>query len=151
MSSVYDEYATDTSLENDGVWVEFRGGLQLKIRSDNSIKTREWAVKRAKGQRALIVANSGLVPPSIADKNEIDQLAEVTVVDARHLTDRQGQPLEYSRETIRQLMKDLPGLRRDVLLASKMDDTFAGETAEMGKISAPPSPPPSASEATPSA
>ncbi len=150
--SLYEAYQTDEQAEEQGAWVEVRAGVRLRIRSDNSLKARDWAMRRAKGQRQLLLANGHVLPPKLQDKNEIDMCTEVLITAWDGVTDRDGNLLAFSRDAAKQLMTDLPALRREILYASRTEETFRKEEVEqLGKISAPPSAPNSGSEAAPSA
>lgn len=141
MSGTYGDYALDATLEAEGAWVEFRGGMQLRVRSDSTRAVRQWANKNAKGQRQQIIAHGGILPVDMIDKNEIAMCAAVLVSDWRGVTDRDGKPLPYSPENVRQVLTDLPSLRREVLFTARSEETFRPEADELGKTSAPPSGP----------
>lgn len=150
MSTVFEAYATDENAERDGKWVELRAGLRVKVRYDDCLIAREWATKRAKKNRQLLIANGGVLPPKIQDQNHVDLLAEVLVVDWSGITDREGNPLPCTKDNVRMLMRELPSLRRDVLFIASTEETFRAEAAEvdaMGKTAATPSEPSSSSEA----
>lgn len=139
--SLYDDYSLDPAAQNDGIWVEMRGGALFRIRSDSSDKVRQWSLRRAKAQRQVIIANEGIVPPALADKNEIALCAEVVITGWENVTDRAGAVLPYTEDNARQLMKDLPSLRRDILLVSSTEAGYRAEIDAVGKTSAPASAP----------
>jgi hypothetical protein len=141
MSSLYDDYQLDEKAENDGRWVEFRGGVQMKIRSDNSLKVRQWNNKRARIQRQQIIAHGGILPVEMADKNEVEMCGQVLVVDWKGVTDRAGTALPFSIENATRLMRELPALRRDVIFAARSEETFREASEELGKTAAPSSGP----------
>jgi hypothetical protein len=151
--SLYDAYSTDKQSVEDGIWVEVQPGVRFKVRSEQSVKVREWAARRAKGQRQLIVAGGGILPPHLQDKNEVDQCAQATVVDWEGVSDRQGNPVPFSKEACTELVTELPALRRDLLYLARTDETFRPEevTAALGKTSGTPSAPTSNSADKPSA
>lgn len=146
MSELYEAYATDPKAEAEGVWIEFRAGAKLKVRSQSSLQAREWALRRAKGQRQLIMANGGALPPSLMDKNELDMCVEILVVDWQGVNNGDGHAIPFTRENLRKVLTDLPVLRRDVMFVSQVDESFrVAELESMGKTSATPSEPSSGS------
>lgn len=146
MSSVFEAYALDEQAENDGRWVEFRGGIRIKLRSDNSDIVRKFSNRRVKAQRQQIVANGGLLPPEQMDKNEIALCVEAVVVDWEKVYGLDGKLLPCTRENVQMLVTRLPALRREILFASRTEETFRPEVDELGKTSATSSTPSSGSE-----
>lgn len=130
LPSLFEAYATDVALEEQGVPVELRNGATMIVRSENSLAARRWLTKKVKEQRSLIAANRGLLPPEKNDQNDIDELAEVLIVGWKNVTDRAGNEIPHSVEMARTLMKELPALRRDLLLAARTDETFRREVIE---------------------
>jgi allophanate hydrolase subunit 2 len=137
--SIWDQYGTDTQLEEDGTAVEFLPGVVITIRADSSQKVREHENGQMRRQRALIARNGGFLPPAVVDSNEIDLLAKAGVVAWQGVTDRDGGELPCTEENIRSVMTALPHLRRDVRSAMRMSETFRRQAVEevRGNSSAP--------------
>lgn len=135
--SIYSQYETDTESEETGKWVEFRGGARIRVRSDNSTKARNWYAATAKKQRNLIASNGGILPPKLSDQNDIDLLTEALISgwDPVTILDRSGQEIPFTKENVRQLMTDLPSLRRDILYIARSDETFRSQAEEAAKES----------------
>jgi hypothetical protein len=148
--SIYDGYALDTQAENEGQWVDFRGKVQIQLRSDNSLQARKWSNRRIKQQRQQLIAHGGVLPPEVLDKNEIDLCAEVLVLSWRNVLDRDGKPIPCTPDNARKLLTELPSLRRDVLFAARSEETFRPDVEALGKTSATPSVPSSSSADVPS-
>lgn len=146
MSKLYEQYETDQTAENDGAWVEFRGGVKVKLRSENSEKAVDFAHKLAKKQRQLVVANGGLLPKKLQDANEVALCAQALIVDWQGVTDRDGKALPCTQDNVRKVMQELPAFRRDVLFAARVDETFKAE--EMAAVEAMGETSPPASEPT---
>lgn len=130
MSSLYDEYTIDSSLENDGTWVEVRAGLKVKIRAETSIKVRKVAAKIAKKNRAAILANGGQLTPELEDKTAVELCADAIVVDWQGAVDREGTVLPFTRKNVIQLLTDLPALRREIQYVARTEESFKVEGAE---------------------
>ncbi len=141
VSALYEQYETDLAAENDGAWVEFRGGVHVRVRSENSKKAVDFAHKLAKKQRQVIVANGGVLPKELADANEVALCEQALVADWKGVTDKAGNPLACTPENVRRVMKELPAFRRDVLFAARVDETFKVEqdaaVEAMGETSPP--------------
>lgn len=122
--NTYKLYGTDPELEEHGTWVEFRPGVQYKIRSTLSKAVREFEHKLMKVQRPLYLANQGMLPLEQQDRNEITRCARAIIVDWRGQTDANGNPLPFTVENAERVMTDLPRLRNDVLFAASAEETF---------------------------
>lgn len=150
-TNLHETYATDQSAEADGAWIEVRPGIQFRIRSENCAKARDWANRRARSQRQFIIANQGLLPPAMVDKNDVDICSDVLVTGWKGITDDKGVEIPFTKENVIALLKELPALRRDVLFLARTDETFrpsAEVASEMGKTSATLTPQPSVSGET---
>lgn len=122
--SLKDLYGTDKTMENEGAWVELRGGIQVCVRSENSLKVREYANRVVKKQRQLYAANNGILPPALSDKNDIEMCVDVLITGWKNVPGDDDKPLEFTPENVRRIMTDFPALRRDVLYAARTDETF---------------------------
>ena len=124
MSNIKDLYGTDSRLENEGAMVEFRGGIQIRVRSENSTIVREYANRLLKKQRQLYMANNGIVPPGISDKNDIALCTNVLITGWKNVIGEDGKEVEFTPQNVERLMTDYPALRRDVMFAARTDETF---------------------------
>jgi hypothetical protein len=149
--SVYSAYAVDADAQNNGIWVSMRADTEFRIRADASDKVKSWSLRRAKSQRQLIIANEGILPAHITEKNEVDLCVEAVIVDWKNVSGPDGTLIPYSAAAARKLMTDLPTLRRDILLVSGTEAAYRAEVDELGKTSAVPSEPSSNSDPTPTA
>lgn len=132
MATLFGMYKTDAKAEADGKWVEIAPGAEFCIRSSNAIVVREYSDKLAKGQRSILMANKGVLPPALQDKNEIAVVANAILTGWRGplIVDAAGNPMPFTKANAEWLMTELPGLRRDILFASRVDETFRLEDAE---------------------
>lgn len=147
-ASLYDEYETDLSAaETEGTWVSFKAGVQIKLLSEQSTAARKWAHARTRKLRSVIMANDGVLPPHVSDAVDIDLLAEVLIKDWRGVYTRDRVPVPCTREAIKQLMTQLPALRREVLTAARMDETFKKAALEALEGNSSPSSAPNSSPA----
>lgn len=138
-----DAYGTDPSLEVDGVIVEFRAGIKVRIRSQQTKSVRDVAQAIAKSQRHLIMSTQGQLPPEKQDANDVELCAKRGGIVANEWNlepdgavrpDIKGQPdlRRVSYEEIKATLTRLAALRRDIMIASHTDETFRKqETEEM--------------------
>lgn len=124
--SIYDVYETDPAAERDGVWVEFRGGVLLKVRSADCEDARDLMQRQMKRSRSLIIANQGILPPNIQDQHDIELLSRVLIADwdEKTVPGRDGNPIPFDTDAVAVLMRDLPGLRREALMVARTEETF---------------------------
>ena len=128
--SLYDAYATDTNAEQEGQWVSMRDESEWRIRADTSDRVRQYINKQMRGQRQQILAAGGLLPPKLADANEIAICRDVLVTGFRKVRDRAGQEVTYSKAAVEKILTDLPRLRADILMASRTEETYRAPVVE---------------------
>lgn len=128
--SLYDQYATDLDAENNGKLVEFRGGACFRIRSFNSDAVRTLANRLSGQNRAKLLSNDWVLPPKEADAADVELCARAIVVGWENISNGTGEPLPYSVENCRKLMTELPALRREIIVASRLEQTFRKEVVE---------------------
>lgn len=129
-SSLYEEYETDRSAEENGQWVDMKGGVKIKIRAEDSHFVRKWIAKQAKKRRVELMAAGGTLTPEQSDRYDIEACANVLISDWAGVTNRAGELLPFSKANITQVLTDLPALRRDIIYASRVDETFKQDTKE---------------------
>lgn len=139
VATMYDEYETDSDLENEGTWVEIRGGAQVKIRADSSDIARDYANKLAKKQRNILAASNWVLPPKMQDRNEVLMCVHAYIVDWKNVTNRAGEVLPFNKTNIELICTDLRQFRHDVLYAARTDETFRAVREDLEGNSAAPS------------
>lgn len=125
-----DSYTTDTSAEQDGQWVEFRGGMEVKVRSDQSDKVRDYTNKLMKKQRQAYIANGGLLPPKMQDTNDLLLCVHAIVADWRNVVGDDKKPLPCTSENLTNVLKKYPRFRQDIITASRTEETFRQDMVE---------------------
>lgn len=134
---------SDPKLKEAGVWAtiiipDVVDPLMLKLRSAASNAVRMWEIKRYREQRNYYL-NDNLPPIEVIDKNEIDKLAEVMVMEW-NVTNDDGSPAPCDVEAVRAMMTIWPDVRRDALAdAGKHANYRQAEVAVLAKNSAAPS------------
>jgi len=100
------KFKTDTSLENNGVWIPAGDGLELKIARMNNPKYVEYI--RVKGQhlRAICAATNSTPPEMIPIIR--GAVASTILLDWKGLNDEAGKPIEYSPEVASKVFDEYP-------------------------------------------
>lgn len=122
MSGFLDRYQTDKSLEEEGVWVDFGGGVMVKVARITSAKSRE---VRRRLERPLARKNRN--EELTLDQLEhlmIEQLSQAVVKDWKGVTDEKGKELPCTVENCRDILNKFPDFREDVATVSMEKATF---------------------------
>lgn len=132
-TNIHAIFGTDTSLEEEGAWVDVNVlyGLRIKVRrmrSDVALKAYERIVKETLGEGQL------RKPGDINDKQSLEilkrQLAESILIDWENLRDSDtGDDIPYSAEVALELM-EVKDFREFVYQAAMERETFRGESDE---------------------
>lgn len=123
-NALFDAYQTDKSMEEDGAWVELRGGIQVRIRSEQSSTAREYATKLTKQQRQILQANGWVLPTNLQDRNEVLMCKNALVVDWKGVVDEDGEELKCTPANVERICTVLPRFRSDILQAARLDETY---------------------------
>lgn len=136
---------SDPKLKEEGVWSDFYvpdtdEPLKLRMRSLFSNVARTWEIKRAKENRRFY-ENDNIPPIDVIDRDDIDRLAEVLVVEWNVMEDDGVTPFACTTKNVRELMRELVDTRRQALAeAAKTARYRRAEVAALAKNSETPSP-----------
>lgn len=125
--SLYKQYKTDTSLEEDGISIEF-DGFSVTIRRASS-KTSMDVRKRLEAPYVKVMRGRDL-PPKLAEEILIKHLAEGIIVDWEGVTDESGKTLEATTENKIKVLTDLPDFRAELIGLAIERDLFKAEQDE---------------------
>ncbi len=95
---------TDTGKENDGVWIPFELGIELKIARWNNPKFK--ALQDTLTDRRKVLLDKVFLPEEAALDVEKEAVAQTILLDWRNVEGEDGQPLAYSAEAAVKLFKD---------------------------------------------
>ncbi|QJA43170.1 hypothetical protein [Phaeobacter phage MD18] len=129
-TNIHAIFQTDSTLEEDGAWVEVNGfyGLNIKVRrlrSEASMKAYERIVVETFGEGKLRTPNDINKDQSLEILKR--QLAEAVLIDWKNLRDTEtGEEIPYSVETALELM-EITDFREFVYQAASERDTFRGK------------------------
>jgi hypothetical protein len=139
-TSLHKRFGTDAALEQEGVWVDFGDGLQLRIIADSVGRVRDLRQRLQYGKYRSYYLRMN-IPPHVEDAVNIE-IATALITDWRGVTNGDGSAIPCAPEAVRQVMTDLRELRANVLFAASTAETFRRQEVEvMAKNSATPSTP----------
>lgn len=102
----------DRDLEADGVWVEFRDGMEVRVaRAGNPEFRKLWRALTRPYQRQL---RTGTLSPQKEDELTVRCMARALLRDWRGLEDESGEPIGYDPAFAERLLMDSPELRNFV-------------------------------------
>ena len=132
MSNLYAKYETDPRKESDGVPFEFDGVTFYLRRAGGNNRAYRYALGAAASQYRGILSEPHKNPAAVFAANEhIQQIAfsEAVLVGWENMEDRDGQPLEFSREAALDLLMTCPAVW-DELKGFAIDDANYKPEAE---------------------
>lgn len=122
MSGFLERYQTDKNLEEEGVWVDLGGNVQVKVARITSRKSKE---VRRKLERPMVRKNrSDDLSIDQLEQLMTEQLAQAVIKDWRGVTDDEGNDLPCTVENCRTILTKFPDFREDVATASLEKETF---------------------------
>jgi hypothetical protein len=112
-------FGTDQQAEQDGAWAMLRGGMEVKVRSDNAHIVRDFARDLDKKFRAIMLAHDGL-PPKYQDEYNTELVIGVILVDWRNHPDG----TTYSKAAAKEFVTKYPRFRQEVQFLARQEETF---------------------------
>jgi len=127
MGKFTDRYATNKVAEEEGQWVDFGDGIEVKLRRLNSEASREVRRKLEKPYEGQYRTRP--MPDSLNEELLIKQLAQCIVVDWKGVEnpDQDGQFLPCTPENVTMIVTRFKDFREDITTASMTQATFQGE------------------------
>lgn len=120
-------FATDRTLELDGVWVQIDKDARVKIARRDNPRYRE--VLRRESAPYRQAARAGMLSDETAEQILIKVLAETVVLDWEGFTEN-GKPLPYSKENAVRLLTELKDFLDFVVSASAEAELFKAQADE---------------------
>lgn len=122
--SIYEKFATDKNLEQDGIVLDYGDGLELRIARAGGSNVKFEKVVQVKMKKYDRLVKNDLLDPAQMREVMREVLAETVVLGWKGVTDRQGNELPFTKDNCIQLFKDLPDLFDDVLEQSRKANLF---------------------------
>lgn len=132
-------FFTDADLENDGVWVDFGQGLEVKIRRADCRISREVFRRLYKPYRKMEAAGN-----PIPDDDEVliraKWTAEALVADWKGVTDRKGKAVKYDADNLAaavDLLVDARDFQKLINEYADEQETFRAQAVEQAEKNLP--------------
>lgn len=129
MSSFTKRYATNETAAEEGVFVDFGDGIQVKVARFDNKQSRDLRRKLEKPYRNILQRNRQL-PPELEEKLAIQQIAEAVIKDWKGITDENGKEIKFTPEAAKEILTKYPDFLNDVLTVSMERDLFRQEALE---------------------
>jgi hypothetical protein len=123
------DFKTDLKAEEEGVWVPYGGGFEVKLGRIGNRRFKEFMMK--KGKPHMRKLSSGSMDLDIADTLMRDAIAETILLDWKGLLDDDGKPIPFSKEeakkalAIEDFYKEIFAMAQERELFSLKDDEAA--------------------------
>lgn len=117
--SLYKQFKTDESLEKEGVWIEYgetdKGDpIRIKIaRAGGQNKAFAKVLERRTRPHRRALQN-GTMDPQLAEDIFRETFAETVVLDWENVDGPDGELMEFNKDNILQVFRDLPDLYADL-------------------------------------
>ena len=122
--SIYDKFNTDKKLEQEGVVLDYGDGMEIRIARAGGSNVKFEKALQAKSRKFGLQVKHDLLDPDQMREIMREVLAETVVLGWSGMTDREGNPLPFSKDNCIQVFKDLPDLFDDVLEQSRKAALF---------------------------
>jgi hypothetical protein len=130
MASFLERYSTDKSMEEDGVWVDYGGGIKVQIRRMNSTKSRD---TRRRLEKPYTKGFRGQdLPEDLQEELLNQQIAQAIVVAWEGVPDPDDpkKAITCTPENVMKVIKAFPDFRDDIIAAAIERATFQKEQLE---------------------
>lgn len=106
------KYATDETLETEGVWVEIGERARILVARAGNPKHEKLVRELRKPHERRF--RDGKLPDDLATKLAVEAIARTILLGWEGLEDENGEPMPYSVEKARELLTELKDFRTEV-------------------------------------
>lgn len=134
--NLYNTFESDEKAEAEGIILEYglnskEEPIQIRIRRGDGSNVRFAKVfERKSAPFRRIMSIPGALDQKVSDRVMRECYAEAVVVSWSGVEDRDGNPMEFSKDNVLKLFSDLPDLFRDVVRQSQNEALFRRELRE---------------------
>lgn len=127
--SAYKDFRTNKGMEKDGIWLDYGDYKILIARAGGANKAFDRCLEnKAKPYRRAL--QNGVLSTDRQEELMLDVYVETVILGWEGVTNDQDQPLEFNKENLRMVLKDLPDLWRDILLQAQQAALFREDIKE---------------------
>lgn len=121
-------FKTDTTLEENGVWVDMGDGCQVLVARNGNKKHRE-AIQRLRRPYKTFDASGRPLPDDVAQRITVEAMAEAILLGWRGLKEA-GREVPYTTETARRVLNEYRDFRDQVSYLAVNMETFRAQSLE---------------------
>ena len=124
------DYAVDDDKSENGTWVPFKGGVEMRIRSFGARKSRE--VREEIERPHAVKISRDVAGDELMEELAIEQICRAIVVDWRGVLDASGEEIACTYDNRKALFskKSMKALLADVVQVAINQDTFNADIDE---------------------
>jgi hypothetical protein len=120
MKNIYDAFSTNPKSESDeGVVLQYGENINIRIHRAGGANQKYKNYARAKLAPYMRQINAGTLDENVTRGLMIDVYARTVIVGWEGVTDKKGNPLDFTRENVVQVLTDLPELFDDIQKAAQ--------------------------------
>ncbi len=129
-TNLHKQFQTDSSKEEQGVWVDFEDGVAVRVRRLSSKASQKAREKAEAPYKARL--RSGKLDDDTAELIAIHQLARGVISDWKGLKDADGKDIPYNPDTAFEILSDdsLKDFRGEILQISLERDAYKADEDE---------------------
>lgn len=134
-----DRFFTDHAMEEEGVWVDFGQGLEVKIRRADSRRSREVFRRLYKPYRKMEEAGNA-IPHDDEILIRAKWTAQALVADWKGVTDRKGKAVKFDPENLKpaiDLLVDARDFQKLINDFADEQETFRAQAVEAATKNSP--------------
>jgi len=125
-SKLWQRFATNEDIEENGVWVNFGDGIRVKVRRLKSRKSQE--VRKELDKPFTNEIRRGSLDTKTAEDLLVKQIASGVIADWEGVDDEDGAPLPYTGANAYRVLKALPEFRDEIFAVSVSSENFKAQT-----------------------
>lgn len=132
--SIYKKYSTDKTKDQEGVFIPVGGGASFKLTRMGPTNIRYGNKFKALSKPYERLAKNDELSPEKALEIQVKAFCGTVLVDWKDVTDKDGNPLEFSEENAVKVLTDLPDLYLELVSESENRDNFQIDEKEAEDI-----------------
>jgi len=114
MTSIYDAFGANESFEKDGIDLDFGPAGKFRLARAGGSNKKFAKVLEARYRPYRRQADAGTLANEVAEKLMAEAYAEAVVLGWEGVTDRNGDPIPFNKDTCIALLLELPDLFSEI-------------------------------------
>lgn len=133
--NLYNTFETDKNLERDGIVLDYgfnskQQPVQIRIARAGGANARFAKVLEQKMKPYKRAIANDTMDNKVAEKLLVEAYADAVILGWEGVEDRDGNPLEFTRDNVVKVLSDLPDLFLDIQAQSQKSALFRAEVRE---------------------